>query len=499
MTNFINILGNEGDLKIKNFQFIAASFGFVWICFHFTVIFFFWIMLKSILLTWLFLWIWNFIAFVLDIPIWVLLRYVKSKTMFIMWTIFLLFEWFIFFKFIFFTKDFDISKLFSLSNLVNDSLNSFLGDTTNLFLLLLCWIFYWVIKEIYDVTTLSYLMNESSSDNFAENLSKNNLYFWVWALFWLILSWVILSFNPFIAVSFLVFFIIIFLILILKYFDNQNYTISIKDIKNFKITEKINNRMKTAIITRKEVKEIFDKSRSVFVNPMKIKGEFNLKTFINHSKTEFVDFKNTLFKIPLFLPLIWSLYIIVPLWILDTFIATFQVDFLKKIIELNSDNILAKFISAYVLLLIIVIPVFITQMYFINLSKTNWVLKIICFWLFLSWISLIMFWLNQNIMYIILFWIWNSLWYAASFPLAQSVFSEKYNEHYSLIKNLKEIDSNASAWPLKMISNLANVAWLLFWSFVVALIWFNWFFIVYWLLLLWVFAYTIKNKDKIIL
>jgi len=42
-------------------------------------------------------------------------------------------------------------------------------------------------------------------------------------------------------------------------------------------------------------------------------------------------------------------------------------------------------------------------------------------------------------------------------PLAQSSFSDKYNEHYAHIRNSKEIDSNASAAPLKILSNFANV------------------------------------------
>ena len=42
-------------------------------------------------------------------------------------------------------------------------------------------------------------------------------------------------------------------------------------------------------------------------------------------------------------------------------------------------------------------------------------------------------------------------------PLAQSDFSDEYNQVYSDKNNLTEIDSNASSAPLKMVLNLANV------------------------------------------
>ena len=42
-------------------------------------------------------------------------------------------------------------------------------------------------------------------------------------------------------------------------------------------------------------------------------------------------------------------------------------------------------------------------------------------------------------------------------PLAMATFSEKYNIEYAKKYNLKEIDSNSSAAPLKILINLANV------------------------------------------
>ncbi len=45
-------------------------------------------------------------------------------------------------------------------------------------------------------------------------------------------------------------------------------------------------------------------------------------------------------------------------------------------------------------------------------------------------------------------------------PLAQATFLDTYNTHYSEKFALKEIDSNASAAPLKMLLNFANIVGL---------------------------------------
>lgn len=507
MANFINIENEQNAIKLKNFSYIAIWYWFIWVVFHFTVIFFFWVILQSILLTWLFLWLWNLVALLIDIPIWVLLKYIKPKTMFIIWWIILLIVWTIFIKFIAFPDIIDPEILKEPLWKFWWLITSFINNSTNLVLVIICWILYWVIKEIYDVTTFSYIMNISNSENYANNLSKNNLYSGWGSLFWLILSWVLLSLNQILAVSLLIFFIICFLVFIIVFFDNKDYTISYENIKNFKISGILNNRKVYKTINKEQLKQVFNNfypnliNKPIFVNPMKLKEKFNFIEFITKCKLEFLDVKNTFFSIPIFLPMIWSLSLIIPFGFLDNFIATFQVEFLNLVIWSNWNNLLVQetkwLITGYVLLWIIIIPAFVMQWYFINLSKKNWAINIMSLWLLFSWVSLIWFWLNHNIFFILLSWLWNSLWYAAWFPLSQAVFSEKYNEHYADIKNLKEIDSNASAAPLKIVWNIANVLWLVVWWLLVTIFWFNWFFIIYWTLLLFILWYTIKNRDKI--
>lgn len=500
MPNFINIENEQNKKKMKNFFLIYAWFWFIWILFHFTIIFFFWLVLQSILLTWLFLWLWNFIAFVIDIPIWVSLKYIRSKTMLIIWIILLLFEALIFFKFILFTN---ISLGDNLSKIAS-IFDYFINSTTNLILAILCWVFYWVIKEIFDITCLSYTLDNSTNDELPGNLSKSNIYFGGGALFWLVLSWVILSLNPIIAVIILIVFIFLFFAFILIFFDNQEFSISLENIKNFKLNEIINWKKEVSTINKERLKEIFKKVstlpsdiKPIFINPMKLKNKFEFKEFLILTKEEFQNTKKAFFSKPYFIPLVWVIIVLNFYWFLDTFISTFQVTFLEKILWENKDSIISKLANAYMLLWILVLPAFIMQDYFIKLSKKVWILNVMKIWILLSWISLIWFWITQKIFFVILCWIWNSIGYAAVMPLSLSGFSEKYSEHYAHLKNLKEIDSNVSASPLKMLLNLWNVLGLLFWSLIVSIFNFNWFFIIYWIILLILLFYTIKEGNKI--
>lgn len=74
---------------------------------------------------------------------------------------------------------------------------------------------------------------------------------------------------------------------------------------------------------------------------------------------------------------------------------------------------------------------------------------------------------------ILLLGIGNSIGYAAAMPLAQGEFSDSYNQVYAEKRKLTEIDSNASAAPLKMILNLANVIGLILGGLLIATVGFN--------------------------
>jgi hypothetical protein len=55
----------------------------------------------------------------------------------------------------------------------------------------------------------------------------------------------------------------------------------------------------------------------------------------------------------------------------------------------------------------------------------------------------------------------NSLGYACGMSLGQREFLESYNHIYAEKMGLTEIDANASAGPMKILQNLANVIGLI--------------------------------------
>lgn len=97
---------------------------------------------------------------------------------------------------------------------------------------------------------------------------------------------------------------------------------------------------------------------------------------------------------------------------------------------------------------------------------------------------------------ILLVGIANSLGYAAAMPLAQGEFSDLYNQVYAEKRQLREIDSNASSAPLKMILNLANVIGLVTGGLCIAIAGFDGTFFLLGFILLAIFGVSVTNKMK---
>lgn len=509
MSNFVTI-ENENEIKLKNLFNIAIFMGFLWMLFHFTIIFFFWLVLESSLLVWIFLWLWNLVAFLIDIPVWVIQKYIKPKVFLILSSLVMFLVTLIFLKFIYFEWIKEILPWWwSGIDKTISYLWSFLNSTLNIILLILAACCYWIIKEWYDVTTLSYIFNNSTPSEYASLISKYNIFYWCWAMLWLLWSWALLALNIKLAILILIFIIFSFIFFIHKFFDNKKNYIWVKDFKEIKnikldvikwaLEEKRNNIIKNINIDT--LKEVSKTSKVIFLKPVEIKNQINYKEIIEFSKKEFLWFKNIIFSKPYNVIIIWSLIVICHFWFWDTFVSTFQVEFLDKIIWLNQWNYLVRqttwLISWYLLLWLLIIPAFLLQDFFIRLSKKINIFKVILFWTLISSISMIFFWFVDKIYYVMFFWLLNSVWYAAVMPIAQATFSEKYNYYYAEKNNLKEIDTTVSAAPLKIVTNFVNVLWLVWWWALVWILWFNWFFLVFSIFLLSLFVFTIFNLKKL--
>lgn len=196
----------------------------------------------------------------------------------------------------------------------------------------------------------------------------------------------------------------------------------------------------------------------IFLKPMQAHLTINWKEIIATTKEDLKSFFEVLGTAPFNMKLIVMSLIVVFFGFWDTFVITFLVDFLNKIIA-NNDNIVlqTRLFTGYIFIAILAIPAFGAQIPLIKFSKNIGTFFVIFFGVLISGISMFLFGLSSNFFIVLLLGITNSLGYAAAMPLAQGEFSDSYNQIYAEKRNLREIDSNASAAPLKMILNLANV------------------------------------------
>lgn len=91
----------------------------------------------------------------------------------------------------------------------------------------------------------------------------------------------------------------------------------------------------------------------------------------------------------------------------------------------------------------------------------------------------------------------NSVGYAMGMALAQEAFLNVYNEVYAREKNLTEIESNASAAPMKMLQNLANVIGLAIGGIMIAVLDFGGLFFVLGIGFLAICGISLAKKSQI--
>lgn len=311
----------------------------------------------------------------------------------------------------------------------------------------------------------------------------------------MVLSGAILSFSLFAAVSILIFFIVIFIVFIVIYFDNSKMAININinDIRKLKIIspkETIESVKQYAIsqVQKTDFMKVARGMKFIFLKPMQFHSKIDWKEIAVTTREDLTSFYEVLFIAPYNTKLIVMALVVVFFGFWDTFVITFLVDFLNKIIT-NNDNILiqTRLFTGYVFIALLAIPAFGGQIPLIALAKKIGTFSVIFSGVLLSGISMFLFGVFEGFFLILLLGIGNSIGYAAAMPLAQGEFSDAYNQAYAEKRQLTEIDSNASAAPLKMILNLANVVGLIVGGILVATVGFNGTFFVLGILLMVLF------------
>ncbi len=489
--------------RLRNF-YIAVTFQqFAWITFHFTMIYFFTFQLKSIVMVGVFLGFANFMAFLLDIPLGIIQKYFSAKKLFFIATISQLIAVGIFLNFIYnvigISLEWSVWIVNGVLNIetVTKISNWFFGSAFNWVLLMIATLCYGLTKELNDVTTFCYVLTNANPSEYSKILSRNNILSWLGGMSGLLLSWIVLGISPTFAVFSLGIIIAWLSYFTLRFFDNATESIDIKDIKNFTISiKKINTEnireYIVETISSTELEKVIGKIKNyIFIKPAQKEQKIPWHEILVKTKIELGIIRKILLKKPHYLSIYWTLSMILVFGFWDTFAASFLVSFLDDL----------KPGWSYTLLGIIAIPAFWLQEVWGNIATKLGTLMVGGIWLTLSGISLICMGIfagdGMNIYIILTCALINSVWYAAGMSLGQSKFLEEYNIIYAKTLGLNEIDGNASAAPMKILQNFANVIWLVFWGVLLSILSYRWFFILFGCIILGVLYWSISRKDEI--
>jgi hypothetical protein len=207
----------------------------------------------------------------------------------------------IFLKFIYASSLFS-SGSSSLS--VADMLTNFMDSGTNILLLVLAAVLYGFTKEVNDLTTLSYILNNSDPSEYSGIISKNNIFYGGGSLFGLVTSGFVLALNPTIAVAILIAFIAILIAFMTAYFDNSERTIDFSAVTKLKVVARMANVEKVkeyavGYVSKADFATLAKGVKFVFLRPMRERLKFDFRSILGESKKEAISIKRVITEPPL--------------------------------------------------------------------------------------------------------------------------------------------------------------------------------------------------------
>ncbi len=485
--------------RLRNFYITNSLQGFVWMIFHFSVVFFFGFLLHNIALVGIFLGFANLIAFGIDIPLGIIQRYIPTRRMFIIAAISQLIATGIFFGFIF--------HVFSLIHTVGsvitpESLQAgsdwFFGSALNMIGVVIASICYGLTKEINDVSTYGYILSHANPSEYATILARNNITFGIGSLVWLVLSGVILSFSPAFAVVILGMIIALFLFFTIRFFDNSMDSVNISDITQFRISvqrwnpEHVREYI-TETVKKVDIEKIVNGAKYLLLKPKQITQwqKVPWREVWKMSKREFSIIYEICMHKPMHISLFWTITLVLTFGFWDTFASSFLLGFLDQLQPGWS----------YILLAMIGIPGIVLQETASKIGAKIGIKTIGMIGLALSGGSLILLGIAASFetmspIAIVILALINSLGYACGMSTGQNQFLDTYNRIYAEHEHLTEINANASSGPIKVIQNLANVIGLVIGGALLAF-GFPAFFIIFGLIILGLLVWTFSKKEQI--
>jgi MFS family permease len=241
-----------------------------------------------------------------------------------------------------------------------------------------------------------------------------------------------------------------------------------------------------------DLTKVLQSTKYIFLKPRKKETRaFEWKELILETKKTALIIFSILKHSPPYILIYWTISLVLIFGFWDTFATTFLISFLDQVWSGWS----------YILLACIAIPALGLQEFAAKMSEKIGVKTVAFTGLGLSGVSLIVMGIfassDPNAFIILTCAVLNSVGYASAMSLGQKGFLDTYNKVYASTLNLKEIDSNASAGPMKILQNFANVVGLIFGGFILGVLDYRGFFIVFGIIILGALYWSIKNRERI--
>lgn len=426
----------------------------------------------------------------IDVPLGTIQRHVPSKTLLGIANTLMIITVILFLYLIRATGELSLD----LWNNILEITKNFLATGINILLMVIVGIIYGTVKEIYDITTLSYLLNHSDPSEYDTALSKNNIAMGIGSITWVLISIAILSLRT--DSLQLILFVLIFLILwvwvfIANYFDNDREVFHLSSVKNLHLIEKAKAIEHTtevyvkSTITTGDFQKMKGDMNYIIMKPKELTDELDWGDIIIKTKQEFKSIYTLVFERNTYVPLLlWTTGSIFLFGCWDTIVTTFFITYLDAALE-DSAGIKNIIQSGFILIGILAIPAYGLQIFWIKRANIYGKYIIITLGICISAVALLGLAFagyigeTMGLIAIVFFGIMNSTGYAAGYPMSQSIFADEYNRAYAKSSQTNIINADTSAAPLKILNNLANALGLIFWGTLISFLGFWGMFIIY--------------------
>ena len=201
-------------------------------------------------------------------------------------------------------------------------LTNFLDSFSNILLLAVAAGLYGFTKEVNDLTTLSYILNNSDPSEYAKIISKNNIFVGAGSFLGLAASGFVLSGNHLLAIGILITCIILLIVFIFRFFDAKDRTITLADVVQLKVVvdqvkqKGLQSTLKeysVGYIQKAQFSQLAANARLIFLRPKEVKSskQFSFKTLIPETKLEFLRIQKVVADIPRNASLLWFISLVI--------------------------------------------------------------------------------------------------------------------------------------------------------------------------------------------